>query len=303
MRPLPHLRGYGRLAAALNRWTLRAGVPPVITVQLAMGHRMVLDCRAEAQARSLFTGQYDDGKIRILAALLPPGGVFLDAGANIGLYSVPLALVARRRGARVVAAEPFPANTARLRENLALNDLEGCVTLLALGLSSESHDAELVLREDFTGGADVGNASVAVDNRMDAEFERVPIHLARLDDVWPTLGLDRLDVAKIDVEGHEDLLLRGARETFLRHRPVILMEVNLWYFRRRGVDFETAIRAQLPPGYRFFRTREPRLRLTIADVPRPLVEITRIEANCEGLFLSPSEKVDALHQAVARALQ
>lgn len=302
MRTLPRLRGHGRLAAAMNAWLLRAGAAPVTTTRMELGHRMTVDCRAQAQAWPLFTGQYDDGRIRILASLFPPGGCLLDAGASVGFYTVPLATVAQRIGGRVFAAEPFPANVARLRENLQINDLSRVVTVLPIGLSSKSGPATLVLREDPFLGATVGNASVTGDGLVDPGMARVDASLARLDDIWPTLGADRLDIAKIDVEGHEDQLLEGARETFARFRPVILMEVNLWYFRRRGVDFESAIREQLPKEYRFFRMTEPRIRLTTPERPRRLIEVSRIGAeDSEGLFLAPAEKVDSLHQAVTRA--
>ncbi len=94
-------------------------------------------------------GEYDEGKIALLAALIRPGATFVDLGANIGFYTVPLAVAAKAGGGVVAAFEPHPANYRRLSENVALNGLNDYVRLFELGLSSEEGEAELVLRQGF----------------------------------------------------------------------------------------------------------------------------------------------------------
>lgn len=299
MRALPRIRGHGRLASALNKWTLRKGVSPVATATMNLGHRLILDCRVPAHVQALYRGDYDDARIRVLAELLEPGGCFLDAGANIGFYSVPLGLVAKCRGARVVAVEPLLTNVNRLRGNLELNNVLDVVVVMGIGLSSEARCGELVLREDFAEGSTVGNASVVIEDGQDTEFKRTKVTLARLDDLWSSLSAERLDIAKLDVEGHEDLVLKGGRATVARFRPVILVEANLFYYRRRGVDFGGAIRAQLPEGYRFFRMAKPRVRFRTGDKARTLSETFEIRQSDAGLFLVPNEKVGALHRALS----
>jgi hypothetical protein len=128
---------------------------------------------------------------------------------------------------------------------------------------------------------------------------RTTIELSRLDDIWPSLGLSRLDVVKVDIEGHEDLFLQGANGTLARFRPVLLMEVNRWFFRRRAIDFDSAIPACLPPQYRFFRQSKPRFRLSVRHKILPMTEIARL-AECEDLddvFLVPAEKARGFTQA------
>src|SRR6202035_1513131 len=79
--------------------------------------------------------------------------------------------------------------------------------------------------------------------------------LETLDGLWPTLGNPRLDVIKVDIEGHEDRFLEGGAHTIASHRPVILMEGCRWFSEQRGVDFDRVITGLLPPGYRFFSSR------------------------------------------------
>lgn len=221
---------------------------------------MLVDCRVQSHARVLYTGKYDDEKVNALAGFVREGGTVLDVGANIGFYTVPLALAARRVGADVVAAEPFASNAEWLRRNLALNGVEKMVTLLEFGLSSESRDDQLALREDFRAGASIGNASVAEKSEGDAHFKQVKIRLEPLDTVWPSLSRRRLDAVKLDIEGHEDRFFEGAAQTLRGNRPVILMEVNRWFYARRGIDFDSRIGQLLPSEYQIFEVTMEQVR-------------------------------------------
>src|SRR5262249_55810554 len=97
-RALPRFRGYGRLAKALNSYVLRAGGCPTTIAHMRVGHCLVLDLRVRSQAWAHFSGQYTDAQIKVLSSYLPQRGVFVDVGANIGFFSIPIAVVASRVG-------------------------------------------------------------------------------------------------------------------------------------------------------------------------------------------------------------
>jgi FkbM family methyltransferase len=236
------------------------GAEPAAIAELVRGHKMLVDCRLQSHARALFTGNYDDDKVDALARFVREGGTVLDVGANIGFYTVPLALTARLVGADIVAAEPFAKNAEWLRRNLVLNGVEKEVTLLECGLSSESRDEQLALREDFETGASIGNASVVDKDQDDAHFKRVKIRLEPLDLVWPSLARRRLDAVKLDIEGHEDRFFEGASQTLRENRPVILMEINRWFYARRGIDFDSRIAELLPSEYQIFEVTMEQMR-------------------------------------------
>ncbi|WP_345893028.1 FkbM family methyltransferase [Roseomonas acroporae] len=146
----------------------------------------------------------------------------LDVGAHDGAFTLPFAELP---GTRVLACEPLAAAHARLRaaviarfgtvpahvslHRAALGDREGEAVLAVplLGAAPQEQWASIV--KDYAGWPGVGTAR-----------ETVP--LRRVDG----LGLDDLSAVKLDAEGAEYEVLRGARETLLRCRPVLSVEIE-----------------------------------------------------------------------------
>jgi FkbM family methyltransferase len=253
MRHIPSVRGHGRVSKTLNNGFLWLGADPIAVGRMKLGHRLILDTRVQSHVWALYSGHYDDEKIRFLSSFMRTGGATIDVGANIGFYAVPLGMRARSLGSRVIAFEPVPSNIQRLVENVALNGLAEAVEIVRTGLSNKAGTASITLREDFQSGGEVGNAALVIDDGKDSEFLTLSIGLTRLDEVWPGLGSPRLDVVKVDIEGHEDHFLEGARQTIARFLPLIQLEVNPWFFERRGVDFDRCLRNALPAEYAAFR--------------------------------------------------
>jgi FkbM family methyltransferase len=219
VRSLP-VRGRWRIAAHLNR-LLPADKAEV---HLAGVGRVALDLGVELQRHLYWAGVgREDARIaRLICGALPPDGVFLDVGANVGIHTLAAARrLAPGRGA-VLAFEPHPANYRALVRNVALNGY-GQVTAENLGLS----DAHAVL----TGASspDGGNWSLASEGAYCFEVRLVP-----LDDYLQDHPVSGMNVVKIDVEGAEVQVLRGARRTFARFRPLIVFEVcSRWLGRMK----------------------------------------------------------------------
>jgi FkbM family methyltransferase len=99
-----------------------------------------------------FTGTYDDEKRSALLSFLRPSGVALDVGANIGFYTVPMAIRAKEIGSHVIAVEPVASNAQWLRYNLALNGCLDVTQVLEVALGNECGQVEIVLADDSEGG-------------------------------------------------------------------------------------------------------------------------------------------------------
>ena len=204
---------------------------------------MIVDLRANGECPSFYTHDYDTEDICACLRLFEPDSVVLDVGANVGFWTVPMARVLSG-GGKIHAFEPLPSNLKRLRENVRLNGLEGVVEIHEVGLSDKAATVEISLREDFSNGSDTGNAAIVIDE-SDRQFRCTAIAVEALDEVFPSLKLERLDFAKADIEGHEDKFLAGASSVISQFRPVLYMEINEPYYTRRGLDATELFQAWL----------------------------------------------------------
>lgn len=210
IRSLP-IKGRWRIAAHLNRLFPAEQT----TFELSGVGRVTLDLGIEMQQHVYWAGlsRDDDRILRLARAVLPPDGVFLDVGANVGLHTLAVARHLAGGGGAVVAFEPHPVNHRLLVHNIRQNRLRHVV---AENLGLAEAPATLI----GNAAADGGNWSLA--SRGDYRFE---VRLTPLDDYLRANPMPRLDLMKIDVEGAEVRVLRGARKTIERFRPLIVFEV------------------------------------------------------------------------------
>ena len=145
----------------------------------------------------------------------------------------------------------FEGNYKRLFDNLKANDLNAFCSVHNVGLSNNSADSLLTLRDDFLHGSNTGNAAIATNEKFDEGFRKVPIQLEMLDKLWQELygKHGRIDIMKMDIEGHEDFCLQGGRQTIESHRPTILMEVNKPFYIARGVNLDDIFLPLIPEKY------------------------------------------------------
>jgi len=155
-----------------------------------------------------------------LAGGMPEGGVFLDVGSHIGYFSLK---GSRKVGAggRVIAFEPNPTTVQALRDNLAASQA-GNVTVVPVACTDTPQTLTLF------DGSDSGNsgASSLSEGNAHSHTKTYQVPGRSIDDVVRELGLQRVDVAKVDVEGAELFVLRGARETLRRFHPKLVVEVR-----------------------------------------------------------------------------
>ncbi|MFT7390631.1 MAG: FkbM family methyltransferase [Paracoccaceae bacterium] len=133
-----------------------------------------------------------------------PDGVFhfVDAGANVGMYTLALLAEARRRGVtlRALAVEPDPTNGARLEDNLAASGAVD-VTAAHCALGATEGMASFV----SSGLSNRGEARLAATGETGA----IMVPVRPLLDVVTDAGLPRIDAIKMDIEGQEVPVLSG----------------------------------------------------------------------------------------------
>ena len=158
-------------------------------------------------------GEFAEGEVRLLLSLLKPGDVVLDAGAHIGTLAVPLALAVGAQG-RVIAFEPQRMSYACLCANLTMNGLHWAEARRgALGARARRMR---VARPQPDAQGNWGGAPLVEAADGDE------IELSTVD----ALALARLALLKIDVEGMEAEVLKGASRTRKRLRPAVYLEAK-----------------------------------------------------------------------------
>jgi FkbM family methyltransferase len=138
-------------------------------------------------------------------------GTFIDVGANIGLVSIP---VVEQTGALGIAFEPEPRNFSFLQRNVARHRLAGRIQCHELACHAAAGRMALALSSDNLGDHRL-QPTAAVPSRQ-AGRETVTVATVRLDDVLRGRELPRPIVIKVDVQGSEVSVFRGAPETLAR---------------------------------------------------------------------------------------
>ena len=175
----------------------------------------LLLCRLRAshvQAWGLVRGIVEPSVQEAMRRHLAPGSRFWDVGANVGFFS----LLAARLGATVDAFEPVPENVAALQAGVAANAYGDRIAVHAAAVAEASGSAGLVVVDDpsWSHLADRGNHA--------RTRERIDVDVVALDD----LDLPPPDLVKIDVEGSEAAVLRGAQRLLREHRPALVVELH-----------------------------------------------------------------------------
>lgn len=193
-----------------------------------------------------FYGAYEGGVLAFLrdcAALAGPQAVFLDVGANVGQHSLYMA----RRCATVHAFEPWAEARARLERNLTANRIAN-VAVHPFGLGAQTGDAEFFA----PASANLGTGSFVPDVNFNAAQGHLPV--VRGDEAVARLGIERIDLIKIDTEGFEVKVLAGLTETLARHRPVVVCELSETTLAELGTghDVSSGLQRLFGDGWTFW---------------------------------------------------
>ncbi len=193
----------------------RPGATEIVTTR--EGFRIHVDPTDYAVGHTVArTASYEPEVSAAVRSVLKKGGTFVDAGANIGWFSLLAASLTGPAG-RVIAVEPNPLNVSLMLESAKDNGFENIeVRMVALG------DAEGVVALETDGS----NGRVIPVDGPPAQPIAASFVVATypLTTVLDQCGVARVDVMKVDVEGAEPLVLRGAAKMIERDRPFLVSE-------------------------------------------------------------------------------
>jgi len=209
---------------------------PVKLFNAVLPNGMVVSCDLfdHVQRQIYYWGVYEPVESWIFTNLVKPGHVVIDAGANVGQYSMLASTLVKPDGA-VHAFEPAQINRLKMAMNLVRNRVAN-VRLNDLALWDLPEELlmslDLADQKQRNFGAFAASKKSAVDEPLTVLSNSVAA--IRLDDYVQEQGLTAVNVIKMDIEGSETRALNGARATLKKYRPLILMELNQQAARSQG---------------------------------------------------------------------
>lgn len=199
--------------------------------------RILVPPHVPSASRALYANPPDWPEMVVWQRVLGPGDLFIDVGANVGIYTV----FAAETGAEVIAIEPGERAVEMLRQNLALNGYEAEVLVAAVA----DRPGTMQVTVDF----DMGNRLALAAG--DETLTTVPVAVRTLDEI---IGDRVVAGVKIDVEGAERLVLEGTAEALADHRIKLLqLEWNDTSVALLGEDRTPVAELLRGHGYDLFR--------------------------------------------------
>lgn len=163
--------------------------------------------------------RFEPNTVALLEALCDKDSQVLDIGANIGITGIAIAQLASQ--GKVVAIEPVPA-TYKLLTNNIKNSNHSNISTHNFALGNKYSEIKMQGNPDNLSGAFVADIHTIDDGYHFSET----VKQYRLDEIFNTLGLNRIDFIKMDVEGYELDVLEGATSLLSLHQPTVLLEMN-----------------------------------------------------------------------------
>jgi FkbM family methyltransferase len=181
-----------------------------------------------------YKGIWDAEYLEVLAKLVHPGTTVIDVGANVGFYTRRFAVWVRP-GGEVIAIEPEEVNFLTLKRVIARR---GLMNVLGVqGVASEGAGSLYLQKNPFH----------PADHRI--ADTGVKVRAVTIDNVLRERGWPKVSLMKIDVQGAEERVLRGAMGTLRELRPAVFMEVDEAALRTMGSSAESVLELMVSCRY------------------------------------------------------
>jgi len=192
------------------KWQISSKLTPYPIIYSFTEHSKLIIRRGLTSATgNLYCGLFEYYDMAFLLHFLRPDDLFIDIGANIGIYTI---LASAETGATTISIEPIPSTYNHLLDNIFINKIEDKVQALNIGLGSEKKfirfTNELGAVNHVATGAETNTIEISIET-LDSISKRIPTLL------------------KIDVEGFETEVLNGAKSILANNDlKAIIIELN-----------------------------------------------------------------------------
>ena len=234
----------------------------IVIKEIAPGVRLFIDLSDHVIGLNILRGHYEQDEIEFVARTLKPGDTAIDVGGHIGFFTMQMAAMVGPSG-RVYAFEPLDSNADLLERSIAENGFRDRVVFQRAAVGAAPGTASLTFPAETLNS---GGAYVLRDGTAPLTGNQTR-HV-------PLVALDALELRrpvrfiKMDVEGAEPQVLRGAARILAEDRPVILSELHPTQLERASGVTADAFLAQIAAlGYRAHRIEHGTAGAPLDDAP------------------------------------
>lgn len=253
----------------------------IVITELDNNVRLFVDLSDHVIGLNIVRGRYEAEEIRFARGLLKPGDVAIDVGAHIGFFAMQMAAAVGPTG-EVYAFEPLDANAELLERSIAENRFADRIQFQRAAVGAAPGSATLTFPVETlnSGGAYLlrdGTAPLA----------------GNLTKSVRVVALDELEIRrpvrfiKMDVEGAEPLVVRGAAQVLQEDRPVVLSELHPTQLERAsGVTADGFLNQMRALGYRAHRIAGPAEARHYEDMIGPALDRAPADAIVSVVFVA-----------------
>lgn len=238
-----------------TRWLTRTMLEPVVTS--TRGGCRILVIPSEHIGRHIyFSGSFEPHLLDLMTILAKDKQVFVDIGANVGLFSIELAYA--NPGLTVHAVEPQPMLTSMIRKSAALSGVEARLCIHKYAVSDVDGEAEFAIMRHNLGESMIASPDYIGDTI------RVPVISGNK--LLELVGKNGVDLLKVDIEGHEHRFLSSIEPWLSQQRIAMLI------FEARGHgDDKANINLLGRCGYRMFSIRKSFMGPSLREITDNLI--------------------------------
>jgi len=207
-------------------------IPPHTVVPILQGRLRGRKWIVGSSTHGCWLGSYEYEQRIIFERIIKEGSIVFDIGAHVGFYTLLASIMVGPRG-RVFAFEPVPRNLYYLKEHLRLNNVKNATVIKAAVSDSGGFTTF-----DEGPASSVGHLSPQ---------GKLIVKTVALDELILRAGLPVPNYMKIDVEGTELLVLKGAEVTIAKHHPTLLLSIHGRDIREQCCRFLEAFNYHLEP--------------------------------------------------------
>ncbi|MDK2412419.1 FkbM family methyltransferase [Aphanizomenon sp. PH219] len=215
----------------IENFSLMLKTPFYVTGILPNGCFISCNLKDHVQSQIYFLGVYEPIESYLFTKMLKPGMTVIDAGANVGQYSLLASNLVGANGS-VHSFEPVPKTFAILNNNVVNNKISN-IYLNQAALWNESKRIKLSLDKQMSDN--IGSYTMGINDSFTEEVESISISL---DEYVASKSIKKVDLIKMDIEGAEFCALLGMKGMIERDYPIILAEINRIALQKLGYNPE-----------------------------------------------------------------